>query len=166
MFFHPVTRGQHPGVARNHAKAICGSCPVRIECLNPASTAPEPRDMWDVPGGHECRALRRSPVNLTTTYLNLSHRFPQHCIPTTVKHCPKLRGRRIPADPMKKESSLHTRHIARGLFSGWQITNTEGQHTARIAGTRHDALECAHRQLAAVGGGRVTLDDHGDHDDT
>lgn len=57
---------------------------------------------------------------------------------------------------------MHTRHIAPGLLSGWQITNIEGQHTAHITGTRHDALECAHRQLDAVGGGHITLDEHDD----
>ena len=52
------------------------------------------------------------------------------------------------------------RHVARTLCDeAWQITDAEGQHTARIAGTEHDAIARAHRQLAAYGGGRVFLTD-------
>jgi len=52
------------------------------------------------------------------------------------------------------------RHVARTLSEhGWQITEAEGQHTARIASTEHDAIARAHHQLAAYGGGRVFLTD-------
>ncbi len=51
------------------------------------------------------------------------------------------------------------RHIAPGHFAGWQVTNSDGQHTAHIAGTQQDAVECAHRQLHALGGGHVILDE-------
>lgn len=53
-----------------------------------------------------------------------------------------------------------SRYVARTLSDdAWQITDAEGQHTARIAGTEHDAIARAHRQLAAYGGGRVFLTD-------
>ncbi|MBA8824936.1 hypothetical protein FHX42_002283 [Saccharopolyspora lacisalsi] len=54
---------------------------------------------------------------------------------------------------------MTTRHIAPGLFAGWQVTNPDGQHTAHITGTRQDAVECAHRQVNALGGGHVLLDE-------
>jgi hypothetical protein len=51
-----------------------------------------------------------------------------------------------------------TRHVARTLSDdAWQITDAEGQHTARIAGTRDDAVARARGQLAARGGGRVLV---------
>lgn len=51
-----------------------------------------------------------------------------------------------------------TRHVARTLSGeAWQITDAEGQHTARIVGSEHDAVARAHRQLAAFGGGRVLV---------
>lgn len=54
----------------------------------------------------------------------------------------------------------HSRHVTRTLSDdGWQITDAEGQHTARIVGTEHDALARAHHQLAAYGGGRVFFSD-------
>ncbi|MEV4646189.1 hypothetical protein [Saccharopolyspora sp. NPDC049357] len=54
----------------------------------------------------------------------------------------------------------HSRHVARTLSDdAWQITDAEGQHTARIVGTEHDAIARADHQLAAYGGGRVFLTD-------
>ncbi|KAA5835248.1 hypothetical protein F1721_10745 [Saccharopolyspora hirsuta] len=54
----------------------------------------------------------------------------------------------------------HCRHVARTLSDdAWQITDAEGQQTARIAGTEHDAIARAHHQLAAYGGGHVFLTD-------
>lgn len=54
----------------------------------------------------------------------------------------------------------HSRHVARALFDdAWQITDAEGQHTARISGTERDAVARAHHQLAAYGGGHVFLTD-------
>ncbi|MCX2730574.1 hypothetical protein OOZ19_10005 [Saccharopolyspora sp. NFXS83] len=51
-----------------------------------------------------------------------------------------------------------TRYIARTLSDdAWQITDGEGQHTARLSGTEHDAVTRAHRQLAAFGGGTVLV---------
>ena len=53
-----------------------------------------------------------------------------------------------------------TRHVARTLSDdAWQITNSEGQHTARIIGTVADAVARAHHQLADYGGGRVLVAD-------
>ncbi|MCP2330455.1 MULTISPECIES: hypothetical protein [Actinoalloteichus] len=54
---------------------------------------------------------------------------------------------------------MHTRHIAPDLVSGWQITNAEGQQTARVGGSRQDALNRAHRQLSVDGGGYVTVEE-------
>lgn len=62
----------------------------------------------------------------------------------------------------EENTQVPTRHIIPGLFAGWQITDTEGQHTAPIVASRQDALEHAHHQLAALGGGRVVIDDHGE----
>ena len=54
----------------------------------------------------------------------------------------------------------HTRYISRTLSDdGWQITDAEGQHTARLTGTEHDAVARAHRQLTAYGGGTVLVTD-------
>lgn len=51
-----------------------------------------------------------------------------------------------------------TRHVARTLSDeAWQITDAEGQHTARIVGSENDAVARAHHQLAAYGGGRVLV---------
>lgn len=53
-----------------------------------------------------------------------------------------------------------TRHVARTLSDdAWQITDSEGQHTARIIGTKQDAVARAHHQLAAYGGGSVFVAD-------
>ncbi|GAB3290767.1 hypothetical protein [Parasphingorhabdus pacifica] len=57
---------------------------------------------------------------------------------------------------------MPTRHIVPGLFTGWQITNLEGQHTAPIVASRQAALDRAHHQVAALGGGRVIIDDDGE----
>lgn len=54
----------------------------------------------------------------------------------------------------------HTRHIARTLTDdAWQITDAEGQHTARVIGTEDDAVTRAQHQLAAYGGGSVLVTD-------
>lgn len=55
---------------------------------------------------------------------------------------------------------MNSRHIVPGFFAGWQITNPEGQHTAHVDGSQQDAVERAHRQLEAVGGGQVVVDEH------
>lgn len=60
----------------------------------------------------------------------------------------------------RADSMQHSRHVARTLSDdAWQITDSEGQHTARIAGTEQDAVDRAHDQLAAYGGGHVFLTD-------
>lgn len=52
----------------------------------------------------------------------------------------------------------HSRYVARTLSDdAWQITDGEGQHTARLRGTERDAVARAHRQLAACGGGVVLV---------
>ena len=52
----------------------------------------------------------------------------------------------------------HSRHVAPTLSDdAWQITDGEGQHTARVAGSEEDAVACAHRQLEAYGGGSVSV---------
>lgn len=52
------------------------------------------------------------------------------------------------------------RQVARTLTDdAWQIVDAEGQHTARINGTRNDAVAHAHHQLAAYGGGSVFVID-------
>ena len=54
----------------------------------------------------------------------------------------------------------HTRYISRTLSDdAWQITDAEGQHTARLTGTEKDAIARAHRQLASHGGGNVLVTD-------
>ncbi|MEB3370253.1 hypothetical protein [Saccharopolyspora mangrovi] len=54
----------------------------------------------------------------------------------------------------------HARHVARTLSDdAWVITDAEGQHTARVVGSEHDAIVRAHHQLAAYGGGQVLLTD-------
>lgn len=54
----------------------------------------------------------------------------------------------------------HTRHISRTLSDdAWQITDAEGQHTARLTGSEQDAVARAHRQLASYGGGDVLVTD-------
>lgn len=53
-----------------------------------------------------------------------------------------------------------TRHISPTLFDdAWQITDSKGQHTARVSGTERDAVALAHHQLAAYGGGTVHVTD-------
>jgi adenine deaminase len=53
-----------------------------------------------------------------------------------------------------------TRHVARTLTDeAWQITDAEGQHTARVIGTENDAVTRAQHQLAADGGGNVLVTD-------
>ncbi|GAA3357696.1 MULTISPECIES: hypothetical protein [Saccharopolyspora] len=50
------------------------------------------------------------------------------------------------------------RYVALTLAEdAWQITDAEGQHTARVIGTEAEAVASAHRQLAVVGGGRVLV---------
>ena len=50
------------------------------------------------------------------------------------------------------------RYVAPTLSEdAWQITDAEGQHTARVIGTESEAVASARRQLAAVGGGRVLV---------
>lgn len=67
--------------------------------------------------------------------------------------------RRSPAGH-RDESRQHSRHVARTLSDeAWQITDAEGQHTARITGSEQDAIAHAHDQLAAYGGGHVVLTD-------
>ncbi|MFR9730264.1 hypothetical protein ACL03H_13625 [Saccharopolyspora sp. MS10] len=57
-----------------------------------------------------------------------------------------------------RAAARHTRYIARTLSDeAWQITDGEGQHTARLVGSEHDAVDRAHRQLAAFGGGTVLV---------
>lgn len=52
------------------------------------------------------------------------------------------------------------RHVARTLCDeAWQITDAEGQQTARVRGSEREAVARAHRQLAACGGGRVLVTD-------
>ncbi|GAA4613929.1 hypothetical protein [Saccharopolyspora hordei] len=54
----------------------------------------------------------------------------------------------------------HSRHIARTLSEdAWQITDAQGQHTARVTGTEEDAVAHAHDQLAHYGGGDVHVSD-------
>ncbi|WP_433872207.1 hypothetical protein [Saccharopolyspora sp. CA-218241] len=43
------------------------------------------------------------------------------------------------------------------------ITNTEGQHTAHVAGSQQDAVDRADLQLTACGGGRLIIDDPDEH---
>lgn len=60
----------------------------------------------------------------------------------------------------RDESMQHSRHVAPTLSEeAWQITDAEGQHTARITGSEQDAIAQAHDQLAAYGGGHVFLTD-------
>ncbi|MHA6799634.1 hypothetical protein [Bounagaea algeriensis] len=54
------------------------------------------------------------------------------------------------------------RRVSPGLLRGWIITDGEGQHTAHVNGSRSQALACAHRQLDAVGGGEVLVDEDED----
>lgn len=54
------------------------------------------------------------------------------------------------------------RHVVPALAGGWIITNSEGQHTAHINGTRKQVLACAQQQLADFGGGQVTIDEDDD----
>ncbi|WP_243791793.1 hypothetical protein [Saccharopolyspora gloriosae] len=57
-----------------------------------------------------------------------------------------------------RSAARQTRYISRTLSDeAWQITDGEGQHTARLSGTEHDAVARAHRQLAAAGGGTVLV---------
>ena len=54
----------------------------------------------------------------------------------------------------------HTRYISRTLSDdAWQITDADGQHTARLTGTEKDAIARAHCQLASYGGGNVLVTD-------
>ncbi|GAB3673400.1 hypothetical protein [Saccharopolyspora tripterygii] len=60
----------------------------------------------------------------------------------------------------RADSMQYSRHVARTLAEdAWLITDAEGQHTARIIGTEQDAIDRAHDQLAAYGGGHVLLTD-------
>lgn len=60
--------------------------------------------------------------------------------------------------PAPRSAARQTRYIARTLSDdAWQITDGEGQHTARLSGTESDAVARAHRQLAACGGGTVLV---------
>lgn len=57
---------------------------------------------------------------------------------------------------------MRSRYVARTLSDdAWQITDGEGQLTARLSGTEMDAVARAHHQLAAYGGGSVLVTDRG-----
>ena len=47
VFFHPEgERGQAREARQRAAKAICGGCPVRVECAEHALAAREPYGVW------------------------------------------------------------------------------------------------------------------------
>lgn len=66
-------------------------------------------------------------------------------------------GRSAPA--RRRAQPTARRHVVPGLFADWQISNGEGQVTAHVTGSRRTALERAQRQVDALGGGVVTIDD-------
>ena len=54
VFFHPDReRGEARAQREAAAKAICGSCPVRLECLEHALDVREPYGVWGGLAEHE-----------------------------------------------------------------------------------------------------------------
>ncbi|RKT82592.1 hypothetical protein SAMN05421805_10459 [Saccharopolyspora antimicrobica] len=77
---------------------------------------------------------------------------------STVDHRALLEGSTAAGRRLGDGLIRHTRHVARTLSEdAWQITDAEGQHTARVTGTVEEAVARAHYQLAAYGGGDVRI---------
>src|ERR1700691_3896228 len=105
LFFGPDGERQpERDIRERKAKAVCASCPVRLECLNYAVARPEKYGTWGGLNEDERSAERRRRMRRAhAAYPGISHGAAASSVSTSASvnwpkltyHSPTLRSRRV-----------------------------------------------------------------------